>query len=89
LRGLLTLIMNNHVKDTIDGTWTQLVSGASEIFVVRSHLVGKPFEPTLDKDEVGLLKSIPSIREAFTEWALAAEDKDFKPSASIWGADLN
>jgi hypothetical protein len=81
--------MNNRVKDTVEGTWTQLVSGASEIIVIRSHLVGKPFEPTLDKDEVGLPKSIPSIREEFTKWALAAEDKEFRPSANIWGPDRN
>jgi hypothetical protein len=42
---------NNHVQGAIDGTWEQLVAGVGEIFVIRSNLIGKPFEFKLDKDE--------------------------------------
>jgi hypothetical protein len=88
VRGLQTLILNNNVQDAIDGTWEQLVAGAGEIFVIRSNLIGKPFEFNLDKDEVGLLQSIPIKREEFTEWARDADPQYFKPSVNIWGADL-
>jgi hypothetical protein len=52
VRGLQTLVLNNHVQNAIDGTWKQLVAGVGEIFVIRSNLVAQPFDFKLDKDEV-------------------------------------
>ncbi|KAA8912068.1 hypothetical protein FN846DRAFT_887489 [Sphaerosporella brunnea] len=92
IRGLQTVIMKNRITDGIDGSWKQLITGATEIVLIRSSLVGKPFEPENSNDLIRVFDNLPPAgnyparngRGGEPEWAPGFDSKNFNPLTIIW-----
>jgi hypothetical protein len=82
--------MANHVGgEGIDGSWKQLVTTAGTIYVIRSHLLERPLDPSHPKDVIGTFNnvSISEIEHSLTECVMDTDQAAFKPCADIWYSD--